>query len=207
MLPDKAYRKVPIAVFHGEQINGSLNITKHLCMLHGWNAAKQLLSKNNHKEKGRLLDSEESAILWAHDSLVPIFPACMYESLKDCWSAARHICATSNFTALEKTLVRLGAPPVLYYVGKKLQKKHGIDDPVQALHARAGTWIKKIKEKNGEGKTFHGGEDIDMADVVVYGFLRALRVCPTLQTIRDDNEEFNRWYTEVEKQLEQRSPR
>ncbi|KAJ8533471.1 hypothetical protein ON010_g13785 [Phytophthora cinnamomi] len=59
---------------------------------------------------------------------------------------------------------------IMYLIAKRSKKKYGIDDERQALYTALDSWVEAI----GEKRPFLGGEEPNMADLSVFGVLRAM---------------------------------
>ncbi|PHJ21862.1 glutathione s- n-terminal domain-containing protein, partial [Cystoisospora suis] len=240
-LSNKEYTKVPIALFHGEeQVNDSLEIVKRLCEKYHWKLSRQKEEKaslgeeasssssssspdlRRENERGGVLTPEEERdIKWVYENLVPLFPACMYQSFASSWRAFSYISSLSNFTPIERLLVRTAGPIVMRAVTRLNEKKRmKTGSPVQALSDACDEWMRRIREQNTkQHKTkkeeerkeeevkkeivlFHGGAAPDLADSVTLGFLRAMKESPSLREVRRVcDPSFNLWLTEMEKRV------
>ncbi|CBZ56153.1 putative glutaredoxin domain containing protein [Neospora caninum Liverpool] len=181
---DQNYKKVPIALLDGQQVNDSREIIRRVCELCKYTPRA---AEGETAVSGKLSDREQRDIDWAYTHLTPIFPACLYSTLLSSWKAFSSISALSNFSPLERLSVRIGGPLVMFAVTRMKKKKLGITDPAQALESACSEWMQRVQNAGGQSGPFHGGQEPDMADVVVYGLCQALRSAEALQAVRQKN--------------------
>ncbi|PFH38059.1 glutathione S-transferase, N-terminal domain-containing protein [Besnoitia besnoiti] len=192
---DKTYKKVPIALIDGQQVNDSREIIRRLCVLH----RRGFREGSSPSASGALSPAEETDLDWVYSNLVVVFPASLYPTLAASWRAFGFITALSNLSPLEKVVVRLGGPLLMYSVSRMNKKKHGITDPVEALSSACREWMTRVKAAGGASGPLHGGAKPDMADVVAVGFFQALKDAQTLRAVRAKDAEFGNWLRTAEK--------
>ncbi|RVX17794.1 Prostaglandin E synthase 2 [Vitis vinifera] len=98
----------------------------------------------------------------------------------------------SNFSFTEKLTVKYAGAAAMYFVSKKLKKRHNITDERAALYEAAETWVDGLN-----GREFLGGSKPNLADLAVFGVLRPIRY---LRSGRDmvENTRIGEWYTRME---------
>ncbi|CEL95451.1 unnamed protein product [Vitrella brassicaformis CCMP3155] len=183
--PDKKYRKVPIALVNSEQVNDSKNIIDRLADLRG-SASPTLKSLDKCSEE------EKADIDWAYDKLVILFPPNIYRTLSESYEAFEYMSkSASTWTAWQKLVLRTTGSLFMWLVSPKLKKKYNITDERQELLDAIADWMKRVSDKGGK---FRGGESPNMADLIIYGQLSAMRDMTTLKVLQDSNAEFKAWY-------------
>ncbi|KYF50054.1 Pp [Toxoplasma gondii ARI] len=192
---DKTYKKVPIALLDGEQVNDSREIIRRLCAMHKYT------SPTAETGTGKMSPGEERDIDWAYTHFLPILPACLYSTLFSSWKAFDSIAALSNFSPLERLSVRVGGPLLMFAVSRMQKKKQGITDPAEAFENACSEWMQRVRNSGGAPGPFHGGRNPDIADVVVYGLFQALRNAEVLQAVRHKNPALNAWLLETGKAI------
>lgn len=77
-------------------------------------------------------------------------------------------------------------------IGKRLKKKYNVEDEREAIHDAVAHWMGGVRE--GGGKFLDGREEPGVADLSVYGVLKAIQTFDTFAEIRSRNEEFAQWF-------------
>ena len=84
----------------------------------------------------------------------------------------------------------------MYFIGKRLKKRHNIKDDVrESLYDACNHWMKSIKKK---GTPFMGGVNPNLADLAVYGVLSAIEGCEAFQDARL-NTNIGTWFDKMKK--------
>ena len=97
----------------------------------------------------------------------------------------------------DKLKVRVGGAALMWVVANfRIKKALGVNDPRAALCEGGEAWMQR--GKLGEGEPFHGGDAVDMADVVVWGMLSSMTGMRTLSDLRANVPALDAWYSAVE---------
>ncbi|GJY29457.1 prostaglandin E synthase 2 [Tanacetum coccineum] len=78
--------------------------------------------------------------------------------------------AKDNFSFTERLVAKYGGPAAMYFVSKKLKKRHNVTDERKALYEAAETWVDALK-----GRQYLGGSEPNLGDLAVFGVLRPIR--------------------------------
>ncbi|MBA0775159.1 hypothetical protein Gotri_010320 [Gossypium trilobum] len=76
-----------------------------------------------------------------------------------------------NFSFTERLVAKYAGAAAMYFVSKKLKKKHNITDERAALYEAAETWVDALKGRH----YLAGGSKPNLADLAVFGVLRPIR--------------------------------
>ncbi|THG20758.1 hypothetical protein TEA_003832 [Camellia sinensis var. sinensis] len=97
-----------------------------------------------------------------------------------------------NFSLTERIVAKYAGAAAMYFVAKKLKKKHNITDERAALYEAAETWVDALN-----GRKYLGGSNPNLADLAVFGVLRPIR---HLKSGRDmvEHTRIGEWYTRME---------
>ncbi|KAH9306602.1 hypothetical protein KI387_011006 [Taxus chinensis] len=155
------YKKVPILVVDGKQLNDSSAIINDL-------------DKQIHSNKERLLtkdtEEDEKWRRWVDEHLVHVLSPNIYRSASEALESFDYITTNGNFTTLERLTGKYVGAAAMYFVSKKLKKKYNITDERASLYEAADTWVRALNNK-----TFMGGSQPNLADLAVFGVLRPIR--------------------------------
>uniref|UniRef100_A0A7S1T8I6 Prostaglandin E synthase 2 n=1 Tax=Compsopogon caeruleus TaxID=31354 RepID=A0A7S1T8I6_9RHOD len=174
------YKKVPVAVINGEQVNNSADIILRVDgMLH---------------EKNTTFSSEEEEkwFRWVDTWLVKLTPPNIYRTASESLQTFDYLTEVSNFSPWQKQSVRLVGATSMYFIGKRMKKKYGIEDERQALYSAVDNWIDALGQKD-----FLGGDTPNKADLAVFGVLRSLRNFDTYADMMA-NTHVAGWYRRME---------
>lgn len=186
----QSYKRVPFAIINGKQVNDSDGII---------NAVAELLREQEHAGRSvgrvaatpsgtsalymchgvagvRALSGEAAARetewrTWCKEDLVHTLSPNIYRTPKEAWQAFEYIGQVSFSSAYGLPAQCVGAS-IMYLVGKRVASKHGYDpkDLRGALYQRVRKWT----DEGLAGRPFCGGEEPDLADLAVFGVLRAI---------------------------------
>ncbi|KAM6543609.1 hypothetical protein CsatB_008056 [Cannabis sativa] len=174
------YKKVPILKVDGEQMVDSSDII-------------DTLYKRINPESDTL-DREEEKIWcrWVDNHLVHVLSPNIYRTVSEAIESFDYITTHGNFSFSERIVAKYGGAAAMYFVSKKLKKRHNITDERAALYEAVETWVDALK-----GRQFHGDSNPNLADISVFGVLRPIR---PLQSGRDmvDNTRIEEWYSRME---------
>lgn len=179
------YRKVPIAVIDGEQVNDSPLI------------ASMLIDRM--REQGVLSESDHfcspEALKWAEWSdsklAVLLFPN-ITRSFGESYSAFSYVHDVQSFSTIEKWSNQLVGSFFMWLAQGKIKKKYEIDDERAAVIEILQHWS---KEGIGEGP-FAGGFKPNFADVCVFGAIKAIDRTATFQELNKEGS-IQPWYNRM----------
>ncbi|KAI4351030.1 hypothetical protein L6164_005419 [Bauhinia variegata] len=177
------YKKVPILMVDGEQLNDSSAIIDKL--------GQKILSKK--KADSTLEEDEETKWRkWVDNHLVHVLSPNIYRNTSEALESFDYITSNGNFSFTEKITVKYAGAAAMYFVSKNLKKKYNITDERAALYEAAETWVDALN-----GREFLGGAKPNLADLAVFGVLRPIRY---LRSGKDmvEHTRIGEWYTRME---------
>ncbi|MBA0565774.1 hypothetical protein Golob_010634 [Gossypium lobatum] len=152
------YKKVPILKVDGEQMVDSSDIIDKL--FHRINPDSSIP------------DGEEKKWLeWVDNHLVHVLSPNIYRSTSEALESFDYITTHGNFSFTERLVAKYAGAAAMYFVSKKLKKKHNITDERVALYEAAETWVDALKGRH----YLAGGSKPNLADLAVFGVLRPIR--------------------------------
>lgn len=150
------YKKVPIIIVEGQQINDSSLIISSF---------SQVLGRKQ-------TDDEMKWREWVDKKFVHVLAPNIYRSPTEAAEAFDYISEQNQFGALQKYTAKYAGSTVMYMVSKNLKKRHNITDERQAIYDCANTWVNEGLK--GNPRSLHGGNSPDLADLAVYGILTSI---------------------------------
>ncbi|KAJ0781596.1 putative prostaglandin-E synthase [Helianthus annuus] len=176
------YRKVPILMVDGEQmVNSSDIIDKMYQRMH-----PDSVTEDAETQKWRR---------WVDDHLVHVLSPNIYRSPSEALESFDYITTKGNFSFTERLVAKYGGAAAMYFVSKKLKKRHNITDERAALYEAADTWVNALN-----GRQYLGGSEPNLADLSVFGVLRPIR---ELKSGKDmvENTRIGEWFMRMESQM------
>ncbi|KAK9269815.1 hypothetical protein L1049_025388 [Liquidambar formosana] len=174
------YKKVPILKVDGEQMVDSSDIIDKLF-------------QRIHPENPIPDDDEDKKWRgWVDNHLVHVLSPNIYRTTSEALESFDYITTHGNFSFTERIIAKYAGAAAMYFVSKKLKKRHNITDERAALYEAAETWVDAL-----EGREFLGGGKPALADLAVFGVLRPIRY---LRSGRDmvEHTRIGEWYTRTE---------
>lgn len=111
---DKSYRKVPVAIIDGVQVNGSDDIIQYL------------LSSSPKEQKNLIVPKEEFVsspwIAFANDELAPILYPNLCSTLTDSYRAFGYVHNISNFSILQRYLIQSLGSLAMYLAASRIKR-------------------------------------------------------------------------------------
>lgn len=173
-----AYRKVPIALVNGDQINGSSEVISHVdALIRG--------------EKHSLTDKENTWLKWLDDRLIHLIAPNIYRTWSESLQTFEYIADNAKFSTWQRASIKYSGATAMYFVGRRLKKKYDITNEREEMHSAIMEWTDAIR--NNEG-TFMGGDQPGVVDLSVYGVLKAIENFDTFQELVDRNVELGGWF-------------
>mmetsp|Transcript_19263 Transcript_19263/g.23701 ORF Transcript_19263/g.23701 Transcript_19263/m.23701 type:complete len:341 (-) Transcript_19263:46-1068(-) len=176
------YRKVPIAKFHGIQVNGSEEIVKAILeqpsVIENLTNDQWSKSSSNNSSKMTLetFSNSENAKQWmeyARNDLASLLYPNICRTLGDSYDAFGYVNTVGNneFSTMQKMGIRTIGSVAMYIAASKIKKKLNITDEVSALEESIKKW-----ERDGlQNNLFASGCDVpDMGDIAVFGVIRSV---------------------------------
>ncbi|MED6106384.1 hypothetical protein PIB30_004157 [Stylosanthes scabra] len=178
------YKKVPILTVDGQKMVDSSEIIDKLV-------------KRIRPNYDLDADEEKKWREWVDNHLVHVLSPNIYRSVSEALESFEYITTQGNFSLSERFVAKYGGAAAMYFVSKKLKKKHNITDERAALYGAAEQWVDALK-----GRKFLGGVDPNLADLAVFGVLRPIR---HLKSGRDmvENTRIGKWYSDMDQAVGQ----
>jgi len=186
------YRKVPVVLFGEEQVNDSPVI------------AQELLKRIG--EAGIASSAEMEAFnspaaqQWAGWSdkkfSVLLFPN-ITRSFSESYEAFGYVMQVPHFGLVDKVANQMVGSLFMWLAQGKIKKKYAIEDERAALHAGIQEWL---TDAVGD-KPFAGGDRPNLADITVYGALKAIDRCAAYKEIMAETA-VGPWYDRVNQLVE-----
>ncbi|KAL1343962.1 hypothetical protein HN51_017877 [Arachis hypogaea] len=178
------YKKVPILTVDGQQMVDSSEIIDKL--------VKRIRPDYD-------LDAAEEKKWreWVDNHLVHVLSPNIYRTVSEALESFEYITTQGNFSLSERLVAKYGGAAAMYFVSKKLKKKHNITDERAALYGAAEQWVDALK-----GRKFLGGMDPNLADLAVFGVLRPIR---HLKSGKDmvEHTQIGKWYSDMDQAVGQ----
>uniref|UniRef100_A0A3Q3X2V3 Prostaglandin E synthase 2 n=1 Tax=Mola mola TaxID=94237 RepID=A0A3Q3X2V3_MOLML len=219
-----AYRKVPILMVDGDQLNDSSVIISCLKtylinnMPEILRCYPELKSVNDrgkeateYSNKYWLMLNEEDTLemysdkgmqkeemkwrQWADDWLVHLISPNVYRTTGEALASFDYIVREGKFGTFEGFFAKYVGAVAMFLISKRLKSRHNLQDDVrQDLYKAVNDWVAAI----GKKRKFMGGDQPNLADLAVFG---VLRVMEGLQAFDDmmENTKIKHWYRRVEK--------
>ncbi|CAJ2642924.1 unnamed protein product [Trifolium pratense] len=180
------YKKVPIVTVDGEQLVDSSDIIDKLI-------------KRIHPDYDLNADEEKKWREWVDNHLVHVLSPNIYRTVSEALESFDYITTKGNFSLYERLVAKYGGAAAMYFVSKKLKKRHNITDERAALYGAAEQWVDALK-----GRKFLGDLQPNLADLAVFGVLRPIR---HLKSGRDmvEHTRIGNWFSEMEHAVGQSS--
>lgn len=180
----KDYRKVPITVVGKEQVNDSSFIITTLSHI-----VRPDRPQTEDEKKWRK---------WVDGSLVRVLPPNIYRTMREATEAFEYISEMNDFSFVQKYAAKYLGSTAMYGVSKRLKKRYNIVDEREVLYSLARQWTSEALR--GGTKTFHGGNQPDLADLAVYGVLSSIE---GLEAFKDmlQNTDIGPWYERVKAEV------
>jgi microsomal prostaglandin-E synthase 2 len=177
------YKKVPVMVVQGQQLNDSSVIISSL---------SEIIDNKNTSQRD---ENEIKWRKWVDHKFVHTIPPNIYRSMEEATAAFDYISDMNNFSWIQRMTGKYAGSFAMFAVSKKLKKRHNIVDERAAIYECAKEWEHEIGDK-----PFHGGDKPNLADLAVYGVLSSIE---GLQTFHDvvANLNIGPWYERTKNQI------
>lgn len=178
------YRKVPIALIDNKQVNGSSDVIEAVRTATGQNVNESISS------------TERQWLAWLDDHLIHLIAPNIYRSPGESLQTFNYIAEKSKFSWWERATIKYTGAAAMYMIGKRLKKKYDLNDVRLAMHDAVSQWMAALRE--GGSDYLDGRKEPGVADLSVYGVLKALQTFDTFSDLRKQNEEFARWFDRMQ---------
>mmetsp|Transcript_11948 Transcript_11948/g.25870 ORF Transcript_11948/g.25870 Transcript_11948/m.25870 type:complete len:303 (+) Transcript_11948:78-986(+) len=214
----KDYRKVPIAIIDGKQINGSNEIVDVLLehpyvestLQNRWMHATTTSSSSIPDDEAAgamnmdVFRSSDAATKWsafANDDLAALMYPNICRTLRDSYQAFGYVGDVPTFSPVQKAMIKGIGSLAMYFAASKIKKKRGIDDEQESL----GEAILSF-EKDGLGggsKMFSSGlSQPNLGDISLFGTLRSVEGLPAHDIALSHSDVVKNWYLRMEGEME-----
>ncbi|KAE9609442.1 hypothetical protein Lal_00020394 [Lupinus albus] len=173
------YKKVPILTVDGEQMVDSSDIINKLVI-------------KIRPDYDLNADEEKKWREWVDNHLVHVLSPNIYRTVAEALESFEYITTQGNFSLYERLVAKYGGAAAMYFVSKKLKKRHNITDERAALYGAAEQWVDALN-----GRKFLGGLNPNLADLAVFGVLRPIR---HLKSGRDmvEHTRIGKWFSDMD---------
>ncbi len=178
----KDHKKVPIAEIDGKLMVDSGVIIRYITANYG----KALMPESFFKDSDRWLE-------WSDRKLAVMLYPNITRSFDESWECFGYANDVQQWSAVQKLLVRSAGPAAMFFTNGKIKKKYGIIDERKELKAVLNEWVLAL-----DGKKFINGDEVSLADLMVYGTLRAIRNFQTFREVVAVDPVLNTWFDNVE---------
>ena len=135
---------------------------------------------------------------WVDETYVHKFPVNIYRTPKEALLAFEYIMKVEGFTGTQKFLGKYVGAVSMYFIAKRLKKRHHIEGDVRAsIYKDSRKWVKAI----GEHRSYLGGMEPNLADMSVYGVIRSIEGLDTFNDLMAENVKLEKWYKKMKSHL------
>lgn len=181
------YRKVPIALIDEKQVNGSAAVIEAVRLATGADTGDKI---------NAISSVEEQWLQWLDNHLIHLIAPNIYRTPGESLQTFNYITDYSKFSWWDRATIRYTGAAAMYMIGKRLKKKYNIDDERSAMHEAIEQWMAAIR--NGGSNFLDGRNEPGVVDLSVYGVLKAIQTFDTFADLRAQNEEFSRWFDQMQ---------
>jgi len=199
------YQKVPVLMVGDEQVNDSDNIidtlTDRLKLKEGGDttatppttAATDLITIDPSSGE----EGERKWRNWVNNSLVHLLTVNIYGSVSESYQAFEYISQAGAFTDTERMLTKHVGALSMRGVSMLIARKHQIQKPREELLAAAKEWV----DTAVGDKEFHGGGKADLADLAVFGVVKAIEGLETWSYVMVHADGMSPWYRRMQREV------
>jgi microsomal prostaglandin-E synthase 2 len=178
----KDHKKVPIAKIDGQVMVESTNIIKHITEKHG----KSLMPESFFKDSDHWLE-------WSDRKLAIMLYPNITRSFDESWECFGYANDVQQWSVFQRFLVRTTGPAAMLFTNGKIKKKYGIEDERKELKEVLNEWVVAL-----DGKKFINGDEVSLADLMVFGTLRAIRNFQTFREVIATDPILKAWFDNVD---------
>lgn len=177
------YKKVPVLMVDGQQLNDSTAIISTL---------NERITSGGGTASAEALEEQETWRRWVDEHLVHVLSPNIYRNPSEALESFEYITTHGNFTTMERLMAKYAGATAMYFISKRLKKRYNITDERAALYDAADHWVNALKDRS-----FMGGTKPNLADLAVFGVLRPLRNLTAGKEMMA-NTSIEPWYTRME---------
>ena len=129
---------------------------------------------------------------WVNETFVHVLTVNIYRSVRESFETFDYISDQGNFGLVAREAARYGGAGIMYVVSKNIKKKRSLPgEERDHLYKCCGEWMDAVGDAD-----FHGGKKPDLADLSVYGVMRAVE---GFESFKDAvaNTKIGPWYYRV----------
>ena len=180
----KDYRKVPIVLFEGLQVNDSTPIIDHIS--NDIIKADPVL-----KEKHKNLFTKDSKKWseWSEKRLAVMLYPNITRNMEESWECFEYTNHVKEWNVLNRMTTRALGSVAMSFANGKIKKKYNIVDERKELQECLHEWTSELGSKH-----FLHGDKITLPDLYVFGVLRAIEGFRTHTEIMTSNPTLSSWY-------------
>jgi microsomal prostaglandin-E synthase 2 len=176
-----SYRKVPVLLVNGIQLNDSGDIIKRL----------ERITEPECNLNTRWFD-------WIDSWFVHTLPPNIYRTRKEALETFDYIAEKENFSPWQRFTIRYIGAAAMYVVSRRLKKKYDIVDERQALYTACRDWLTAVGWPN---RRFLGGAQPCAADIAMFGVLRSIEGFTAFRELTMQVPEMIAWYQVMKQQV------
>ncbi|XP_063902333.1 prostaglandin E synthase 2-like isoform X2 [Zophobas morio] len=175
------YKKVPVLKYNNQVIKDSKEIVDFLC--------KQVDCQQTNEDMVWRK--------WIDENIMKLLSPNIYRTPREAFQAFEYINSISNFSSAQKIINKVFGAAVMYLVAKRNKKKHELGDERQSLYDAVDHWLAKAVGN----KKFAGGDVPSVADIDMYGVMKALSMMKCTWTDVDKNTSVKDWFRRMEDKI------
>ncbi|KAI1289210.1 Prostaglandin E synthase 2 [Halotydeus destructor] len=158
-----------------------------------------------YKPEVKKLTEERRWREWADNVMVHTISPNIYRTMNESLNSFNYFSEVADWEKLfpwwERMLVIYAGATVMYFVGRRLKKRHVLKEDVrESLYDACRQWTKAI----GKDRNFMGGNSPNLADLAVYGVMNSFEGCPAFSDALKETK-FGDWYYAVKTQVKNHS--
>ncbi len=185
----KDYRKVPIVVFDGLQVNDSSPIIEHI--------TEDLLkgsSKMMKEHSGLFTKDTDKWGEWSEKRLAVYLYPNITRSMEESWECFGYTEDVREWSPINRVGTRVMGTLAMTMANGKIKKKYSIVDERKELQLCLNEWVEALGNKQ-----YLHGDKITLPDLMVFGILRSIEGLSTFVEIMANNPALEAWFKRVEK--------
>ena len=135
---------------------------------------------------------------WVNNKFVHVITVNIYRNPEEALETFQYLTTNGNFSPLMKESIKYSGAGIMYMVSQySIKKKRNLPgDERTHLYEQAEKWVKDL-----EGNDFHGGSKPDLADLSVFGVIRAVEGFQTFKDMMSKNTQMSEWWSRMEKEV------
>mmetsp|Transcript_7572 Transcript_7572/g.17180 ORF Transcript_7572/g.17180 Transcript_7572/m.17180 type:complete len:321 (+) Transcript_7572:75-1037(+) len=204
------YKKVPIALIDGDQVNGSEEILEsilHAPLVQETLEKRWVDENSTHDEQQMTMqqfqksDNAQKWVRFAADDLAALLYPNICGTLSDSYDAFGYVKNVDSFSALQKISIQSMGAVAMYFAASKVKSKRNITDEKAALRDALDKYEREGLQ-DGELQFSSGQSSPDLGDLAVFGVLHSVRGLNTHDNaIQSRGGSLKEWYDRMSKQV------